>query len=352
MAIPSRQIGWGTEENLLWQISKQLEYLTRVVYNIPNNTTTTTTTSTSSTTTTTTTTIDPNNLSLTVDNSTNFDIAENSPFTIEWFAYYANTGNHPRAYSFGSYLQGGASHAVSIENGTFYWWVGGSIIINAPVSIENGWHHFCIESAGFGAAVRAYVDGVQIGIAANPGAIPTNGLPLYIGSEGDDSLSNALFSNFRWNNTVAVYPTFGFTPPTEPLSAVTGTTLLLFQGNGLSQELTDNSIFNNVITNGSGSYNAGNPFVGEQGSIQFGTIPTLTVLVNVHPAPFCVSSPLTSFSVTGNGTTFCNSTQFTASEFASLPSGTLALRYGPVDILQVTTDGSDVAVVSLACYTC
>ena len=34
MAIPSRQIGWGTEENLLWQISKQLESLTRVVYNI------------------------------------------------------------------------------------------------------------------------------------------------------------------------------------------------------------------------------------------------------------------------------------------------------------------------------
>jgi len=30
MAIPSRQIGWGTEENLLWQISKQLESLTGV----------------------------------------------------------------------------------------------------------------------------------------------------------------------------------------------------------------------------------------------------------------------------------------------------------------------------------
>jgi len=35
MAIPSRQIGWGTEENLLWQISKQLESLTSVAYNIP-----------------------------------------------------------------------------------------------------------------------------------------------------------------------------------------------------------------------------------------------------------------------------------------------------------------------------
>ena len=33
MAIPSRQIGWGTEENLLWQISKQLEAITGVAYN-------------------------------------------------------------------------------------------------------------------------------------------------------------------------------------------------------------------------------------------------------------------------------------------------------------------------------
>jgi hypothetical protein len=32
MAIPSRQIGWGTEENLLWEIAKQLETLTGVTY--------------------------------------------------------------------------------------------------------------------------------------------------------------------------------------------------------------------------------------------------------------------------------------------------------------------------------
>ena len=30
MAIPAKQIGWGTDSNLLWQISKQLEYLTKV----------------------------------------------------------------------------------------------------------------------------------------------------------------------------------------------------------------------------------------------------------------------------------------------------------------------------------
>ena len=44
MAIPSRQIGWSTKSNLLWQISKQLEYLTCVMYNRGTTTTTTTTT--------------------------------------------------------------------------------------------------------------------------------------------------------------------------------------------------------------------------------------------------------------------------------------------------------------------
>ena len=45
MAIPSRQIGWNTKSNLLWQISKQLEVLTGILgKTIPVTTTTTTTT--------------------------------------------------------------------------------------------------------------------------------------------------------------------------------------------------------------------------------------------------------------------------------------------------------------------
>jgi len=47
MAIPSRQIGWGTTDNLLWQISNQLEQLIRVT--AANNTTTTTSTTTTAT---------------------------------------------------------------------------------------------------------------------------------------------------------------------------------------------------------------------------------------------------------------------------------------------------------------
>jgi len=46
MAIPSRGIGWGTEDNLLWQISKQLERLTCVTAGGCGAITTTTTTTT------------------------------------------------------------------------------------------------------------------------------------------------------------------------------------------------------------------------------------------------------------------------------------------------------------------
>jgi len=56
MAIPSRQIGWSTTDNLLWQISKQLEYLTQVTANGTTSSTSTTSTTTATPTTTTTTT--------------------------------------------------------------------------------------------------------------------------------------------------------------------------------------------------------------------------------------------------------------------------------------------------------
>ena len=44
MAIPSRQIGWSTESNLLWQIPKELERLICVTAGGCGTTTTTTTT--------------------------------------------------------------------------------------------------------------------------------------------------------------------------------------------------------------------------------------------------------------------------------------------------------------------
>ena len=55
MAIPSRGIGWSTTDNLLWQISKQLEHLINVTAQGNTYLTTTTTTTVAPTTSTTTT---------------------------------------------------------------------------------------------------------------------------------------------------------------------------------------------------------------------------------------------------------------------------------------------------------
>ena len=43
MSIPSKQIGWSQEANLLYQISKQLDQLIKVTAAITTTTTTTTT---------------------------------------------------------------------------------------------------------------------------------------------------------------------------------------------------------------------------------------------------------------------------------------------------------------------
>jgi len=42
MAIPSKQIGWSNESNLLWQVSKQLEQLIVVTSKLTTTTTSTT----------------------------------------------------------------------------------------------------------------------------------------------------------------------------------------------------------------------------------------------------------------------------------------------------------------------
>ena len=124
---------------------------------------------------------------------------------------------------------------------------------------------FAIERTTNG-KVKIYINGADTGAQApSSDPIPSNGLPLYLGSEGNDSLQNGLMNNFIWIN----YPFDGC--PSSPWVPDPGTLLSIFQGNDLSQLITDNSGNSYTITNGSGIFNADNPF-GSGGSIQFGTI--------------------------------------------------------------------------------
>jgi hypothetical protein len=260
MAIPSRQIGWGTEENLLWQISKQLDTLTKVAYNIGKTTTTTT----STTTTTTTAAPVPGNVDIAA--STDFDIV--GDFTIEMFVNLSNLDGFPRPYSFGAYP---APNAMSIEGGSLYFWANNANLINGTFSPSTGvWYHLCVM--GSGSTAYMFIDGNMVANSPYGGSISSQSLPLTIGYGNEpSSYFNGLMSNFRWT-AEAIYSTSGFSVPTAPLPNISNCKLLIFQGTNLPMELSDNSGNGHHATNAGAAYSASNPFVGYQGSLQMGTV--------------------------------------------------------------------------------
>lgn len=266
----SKQIGWSPEANLYYQISQQLERLisvtSKVVLTPPGP-------------------VLPN-LTLRIDNSPNFDIPEYlgagvnpSDFTIEWWAYMDADDNHPRPWSIGSWPS--AAHAVSIENGQFYYWINGSIVLSATLlpTYIGQWCYFTVSRYKDGIGI--WQNGIALADGNYTGAIPTNGFPLYLGSEGNDSIHKGRITNFRWTNEwLYSYPSINFTPPIHPLTVLTETKLLIFQGNTLSAQITDQSASGYTITNATGFYNSANPFVGVQGSIDFSYVLGFTFKVD------------------------------------------------------------------------
>ena len=97
MAIPSRQIGWSAKNNLLWQISFQLEKLTGVIgRNIVTPTTTTTTTAPP--------------LSSTILTIINNSSINHGPYTSTFYVIYNGT---PTTVNSGSSLNAGETMSFS-----------------------------------------------------------------------------------------------------------------------------------------------------------------------------------------------------------------------------------------------
>ena len=200
--------------------------------------------------------------------STDFDIV--GDFTIEMFVNVSNFDGFPRPYSFGAYP---APNAISIEGSgsSLYFWANEAALLASGVTFTSGqWTHICVM--GVGSTAYMFVNGVQVNTAAYSGSISSDGLPLTIGYGNEPSSGfNGLMSNFRWTTT-QVYDTAGFTVPTSQLTNLVGTKLLIFQGNNIGAQLTDNSGNNHDATNSGATYSALNPFTGVQGSLQMGNV--------------------------------------------------------------------------------
>jgi hypothetical protein len=152
------------------------------------------------------------------------------------------------------------------------YWINGSVALSAQLTRPylGNWSYFTVTRYKDGIGI--FHDGTPLNYGPYSDAIPTGGLPLYLGSKGDDGVFKGKMSNFRWSNkALRSIPGNSFTPPTAPLNALNSTKLLIFQGRRLSDQIKDRSIRRRkyAIINDSGVYDSSNPFFGVQGSIDF-----------------------------------------------------------------------------------
>lgn len=196
---------------------------------------------------------------LTINNFAGLQLGTGA-FTIEFFLFQTGTISFPRVFSMGIYPS--ATIAVSIESGTFYLWAGGGGNSFGSVNLFNAWNHVAIVRSG--TTVTVYINGTAL---ATTRTISYNfndtSNVLRIGTESTPGSTNCLsgrLTNFRWVKGTAVY-TSNFTRPSAPLTAISGTEILLLVSSAATSTV-DSSPNNLTVTNNANNvtYNVSSPF--------------------------------------------------------------------------------------------
>lgn len=196
----------------------------------------------------------PNYSYVTVANSNDpdFSFATNEDFTIEWFQHNNATHVNARPFSIGSYGNSDIKIGVSYEN-TFYVWVNQVPHSFAGISdnqwMTGTWIHIAIVRIS--GVMSVYINGLRIGSQNISDAIPTSTIDLAIGNESsptDAGILQAQITNFRWVKGFGLYTdNFDTNLPTTPLTAVTGTKLLLLASTAPTVT-NDSSGLNKAVT--------------------------------------------------------------------------------------------------------
>lgn len=187
-------------------------------------------------------------------------------FTIEGWWYLNNLSSAANPITFAAaspasandigfyiYIDGSSNEASVCSGGTYYSVTGWSVQLNS-------WQHFAfVRQSG---TLRLYINGVQVGSASanvsiNDNATWTLKLGAYRATSPTRFL-NGYLSNIRLLKGTCQYLNgTTFTPPTSPLTAISGTSLLTCQSN----RFIDNSSNNFTITrNGDVSVQRFSPF--------------------------------------------------------------------------------------------
>mgnify|MGYP001442958274 CR=1 FL=1 len=176
----------------------------------------------------------------------------NDDFTIEAWVYYTsfteNSQGRPHVLKHGvvgsttDYWSFGA-----ISNGTllFYYWNGSAIAtcVSTSTLTLNTWHHITMCHDDSDNEINLYLDGVNVKTHTVSGTPQSSSSSTMIIGNNDSSYFTGYMQDLRVIKGTEVYTT-NFTPPTEPLTAVTNTKFLL----GDLPYFKDQSTSNHAIT--------------------------------------------------------------------------------------------------------
>lgn len=170
---------------------------------------------------------------------TSGQFADGQDFTVEgWLYPISRVTSYPCFFS---------NYSSAFGTGSIYWGAGHSSgdttkyqigingafpAIQSTTNISYGdWQHLAlVRSSG---VITLYINGVANGTYSFSGALNGSGNTTYVGVAGDaiaNSYINGHIANYRVVKGAAVY-TGNFTPPTMPVTAISGTSLLLNFGN-------------------------------------------------------------------------------------------------------------------------
>jgi hypothetical protein len=149
---------------------------------------------------------------------------------ITGFWSYTNPGNQ----SWAIYYDGGYGFNIQGDQGAEDL----VILYTANSAVQSQWTHVAVTRSG--SSWRMFINGIQTATATYGGTLATPGNNLGIGVvENAPSAHAGYISNLRIVKGTAIY-TSNFTPSTEPLTAVSGTSLLTCQSNRFKDNSTNN----------------------------------------------------------------------------------------------------------------
>jgi hypothetical protein len=163
-----------------------------------------------------------------------------SDYTVEGWHYYTGAAATNTRFLIDCRFGGGSNLLLFFESAIYKLYIGGHVA-NGGTLVKDAWQHFAlVRSSG---STKLYVNGTSVFTWADSTNYASTQIRLGRDVNNNDSLSwVGYMSDIRIVKGTAVY-TSNFTPPTEPLTAISGTSLLVRGNNaGIYDEMSKNNI--------------------------------------------------------------------------------------------------------------